>query len=43
MRVVYGEGRLQTSLKFAAIAVIYLVLLGLTMLAGLVYSMLQLA
>jgi hypothetical protein len=43
MRVVYGEGRLRTSLKFAAIAVIYLVLLGLTMLAGLVYSMLQLA
>ncbi|MGQ0383495.1 MAG: DUF4286 family protein [Gammaproteobacteria bacterium] len=43
MRVVYGEGRLRTSLKFAVISVIYLVLLGITMLAALVYSMLQLA
>jgi len=43
MRVVYGEGRLRTALKFAVIAVIYLVLLGVTMMAGLVYSMLQLS
>lgn len=43
MRVVYGEGRLETTLKFVAITLIYLVLLGVTMLAGMVYSMLQLA
>ena len=43
MRVVYGEGRLRTSLKFTALSVIYLVLLGVTMLAGFVYSILRLA
>ncbi len=43
MRVVYAEGRLKTSLKFAALFLIYFVLLGVTMLAGLVWSMLQLA
>ncbi|MBX3704318.1 MAG: DUF4286 family protein [Steroidobacteraceae bacterium] len=43
MRVVYGEGRLRTSLKFAAIAVLYLLLLGVTMLAGFIHSVLQLA
>jgi quinol-cytochrome oxidoreductase complex cytochrome b subunit len=43
MRVVYGEGRSRTAVKFIAITLIYLVLLGVTMLAGLVYSMLQLA
>jgi hypothetical protein len=43
MRVVYGEGRLKTTLKFAAISFIYLLLLGVTMAAGVVYSMLQLA
>ena len=43
MRVVYGEGRLKTSLKFTALAAIYFVLLGVTMLTGLVYSALALA
>jgi hypothetical protein len=43
MRVVYGEGRLKTSLKFAALAAIYFVLLGVTMLSGFVYSALALA
>ncbi|MGQ0430696.1 MAG: DUF4286 family protein [Gammaproteobacteria bacterium] len=43
MRVVYAEGRLSTSLKFTVISVIYLVLLGLTMLAGLIYAMYQLS
>jgi hypothetical protein len=43
MRVVYGEGRLKTTLKFAVISTVYLLLLGVTMLTGLVYSMLQLA
>jgi len=42
MRVVYGEGRLRTTLKFIAVTIIYLVLLSATMLAGMVYSMLQL-
>lgn len=43
MRVVYGEGRLKTLLKFVAIVFIYFLLLGVTTLGGLVYSMLQLA
>jgi hypothetical protein len=43
MRVVYAEGRLKTSLKFFALFLIYFVLLGVTMLAGLIWSMLQLA
>jgi hypothetical protein len=43
MRVVYGEGRLKTSLKFFVLAVIYFTLLGITMMAGLVYSMLSLS
>jgi hypothetical protein len=38
MRVVYGERRLRTGLKFAMMSVIYLSLLGVTMLAGLLYS-----
>lgn len=42
MRVVYGEGRLRTAVKFGAIGGAYFVLLGLTMLAGIVYSMLSL-
>ena len=43
MRVVYGEGRLKTSLKFTALAMIYFILLGVTMLAGLAYSALALS
>jgi len=43
MRVVYAEGRLKTSLKFLALVTIYFLLLGLTMLAGLVYAMLSLS
>ena len=43
MRAVYGESRLRTSLKFTALAMIYFVLLGVTMLAGLAYSALALA
>jgi hypothetical protein len=42
MRVVYGESRLQTATKFAALAAIYFVLLSATMLAGLVYAALVL-
>ncbi len=42
MRVVYAEGRWKTSLKFAAMSMIYFVLLGMTILIGLFYSMLQL-
>lgn len=43
MRVVYGEGRLKTSLKFIALVSIYFLLLGITMMAGLVYSVLSLS
>ncbi len=43
MRVVYAEGRFKTLLKFAAISLIYFVLLGATMLAGLLYTMYQLS
>jgi hypothetical protein len=43
MRVVYGEGRFKTTLKFLALGTIYFLLLGITMLAGLVYAMLTLA
>jgi len=42
MRVVYGEGRARTAVKFVVISVIYFALLGVTMAAGLVYSMLSL-
>jgi hypothetical protein len=42
MRVVYGEGRFKTTLKFLSLGMIYLLLLGVTMLAGLVYAMLTL-
>jgi hypothetical protein len=38
MRVVYREGRLRTLLKFTAVGTIYFILLGVTMLAGFVYS-----
>jgi len=43
MRVVYGEGRLKTALKFTALAAIYFVLLAVTMFAGFVYTALALA
>jgi hypothetical protein len=43
MRVVYGEGRFKTTLKFLTLGTIYFLLLGVTMLAGLVYAMLTLA
>jgi hypothetical protein len=43
MRVVYGEGRFKTTLKFLALSAIYFLLLGVTMLAGLVYTMYQLS
>lgn len=43
MRVVYGEGRLKTPLKFTALAAIYFVLLAVTIFAGLVYTALALA
>jgi hypothetical protein len=39
MRVVYGQGRLATTFKFLAIGTIYFVLLGITMLAGLLFAM----
>jgi hypothetical protein len=43
MRVVYGESRLRTLLKFTALGTIYFILLGVTMLAGFVYTALALA
>ena len=43
MRVVYGEGRVKTALKFFTIGTIYFVLLGITMMAGLVYTMIGLS
>lgn len=43
MRVVYGEGRLRTGFKFIALASIYFLVLGITMMAGLVYSVLSLS
>jgi hypothetical protein len=42
MRVVYGEGRVATTLKFAAISLLYFVLLGITIVIGVFYSMLSL-
>jgi hypothetical protein len=39
MRVVYGNGRALTVLKFFTISTIYFVLLGITMLGGLIYTM----
>jgi hypothetical protein len=38
MRVVYGQGRLATSFKLAAIATIYFVLLGITLLAAMLFA-----
>jgi hypothetical protein len=42
MRVVYGESRARTAVKFAVISLLYFVLLGITLLIGIVYSMLSL-
>jgi hypothetical protein len=42
MRVVYGNGRALTAFKFVMLSGIYFVLLGMTMLVGIVYSMLAL-
>jgi hypothetical protein len=39
MRVVYGQGRLATTFKFLAIGTIYFVLLGITLLAGMLFAM----
>jgi hypothetical protein len=43
MRVVYGEGRFKTLLKFFTLSTIYILLLGFTMLLGLVITMLSLS
>jgi hypothetical protein len=43
MRVVYGEGRLRTLLKFTALGTIYFILLSVTMLTGFVYTALAVA
>jgi hypothetical protein len=43
MRVVYGEGRFKTLLKFFTLSTIYVLLLGFTMLLGLVITMLSLS
>jgi hypothetical protein len=38
MRVVYGQGRLATTLKFTGLFLIYSVLLGITMFVGLIWA-----
>lgn len=43
MRVVYADGRWKTISKFAALGMIYFILLGVTMLVGFLYSALALA
>ncbi|MEX1994130.1 MAG: DUF4286 family protein [Steroidobacteraceae bacterium] len=43
MRVVYGEHRVKTAFKYLALVSIYFLLLGITMMAGLVYSVLSLS
>jgi len=43
MRVVYAEGRFKTLLKFFTLSTIYFLLLGVTMLLGLVYTALSLS
>ena len=43
MRVVYAEGRSRTLLKFFTLSTIYFVVLGLTMLLGLVFTALSLS
>ncbi|MGH8250408.1 MAG: DUF4286 family protein [Steroidobacteraceae bacterium] len=43
MRIVYANGRTLTILKFLSLSTIYFLLLGVTMLGGLVYAMWQLS
>jgi hypothetical protein len=43
MRVVYAEGRTRTLLKFLTLSTLYFVLLGVTMMAGLVFTVLSLS
>jgi hypothetical protein len=43
MRVVYGNGRALTLLKFFALSVIYFMLLGVTMMGGLLFTMYQIS
>ncbi|MBF8291742.1 MAG: hypothetical protein HW392_569, partial [Steroidobacteraceae bacterium] len=43
MRVVYAEGRAETAFKFIALVSIYFLLLGITMMTGLLYSVLSLS
>jgi hypothetical protein len=43
MRVVYGEGRFKTLLKYFAIGTAYFLLLGVTVMAGLVYTIVGLS
>ena len=42
MRVVYGDGPAVTAVKFAAIALLYFILLGITFAVGLILSVLSL-
>jgi hypothetical protein len=42
MRAVYGESRARTAVKFAAISLLYFTLLVITVVIGVVYSMLSL-
>ena len=42
MRTVYGESRARTAFKFAAISLLYFTLLVITVIVGVVYSMLSL-
>jgi hypothetical protein len=42
MRVVYGESRARTAVKFTVISLLYCILLGITLLIGIVYSVLSL-
>ena len=42
MRVVYGESRVRTAVKFAALSLLYFTLLVITVVIGVVYSMLSL-
>jgi hypothetical protein len=43
MRVVYGNGRALTLLKFFTLSVIYFMLLGVTMMGGLLFTMYQIS
>ena len=43
MRVVYADGRLKSLLKFFTLSTIYFVLLGITMMIGLLFAVLSLS